>query len=73
MRLLNFVFVSLVLIVFTACERDLAAPYTPTLAPYIAEDEDFETSPDLIACAAGVPSGFMGDTLHPTSVFFDPA
>jgi hypothetical protein len=72
MNRINVVCILLSLLVFTACERDEVVPYTPSLSQYIAEHPTFETSPDLIACAAGVPSGFMGDTLHPTSVFFYP-
>ena len=57
---------------FSACERDEATPVLATLNKYIDSNSDLEFSTDLIACAAGMPTGFMGDTPHPTSVFFYP-
>lgn len=72
MNRLNFICIALLLLVATACERDEVTPYNPSLSEYISEHASFEISPVLIACAAGTPSSFMGDTLYPTSVFFYP-
>lgn len=56
--------------VFMGCEKDQALP--TSLANYIADNDDRTFSSELIACAAGMPDGFMGDEAHPTSVFFYP-
>jgi len=62
-------FVLACVLVLGACRKD-NTPYT--LTTYLGENPEFTFSSDLIACAGGMPEGWMGDAEHPTSVFFLP-
>ncbi len=63
---------SALLIVFLSCQKDKITELNENiLADYIALNEDLELD-ELIACAAGHPDGFSGDSMYPTSVFFYP-
>lgn len=63
-------FLGLAILACSSCKKDTTIPIT--LQEYIDDNADFQTSDELIACATGIPEGWMGDVEHPTSVFFYP-
>ncbi len=58
-----------VLLILSSCGKE---PVEISLSDYIQDNSDLMLSNELIACAAGMPEGFMGDETYPTSVFFYP-
>lgn len=57
-------------LLLSGCTKDQS--YPTTLSGYLSSTSDLELSNELIACAGGMPEGWMGDAIHPTSVFFYP-
>lgn len=63
----NLLVMFLSCLVFLGCNKNKGK----TLESYIDENSSLERA-ELIACAAGTPDGFNGDSQCPTSVFFYP-
>lgn len=57
-------------VVAMGCEKTDPVPLK--LSDYIQANEGASITPELIACAGGMPAGWMGDTDHPSSVFYYP-
>ena len=64
------IFLPLMLLSLMGCRKDKSLP--ATLTEYVKANDDRMLSRWLIACAAGMPEGWMGDAEHPVSVFFLP-
>jgi hypothetical protein len=64
----------LIVVIFTivSCKKDSVEQVQVSLQDYIEENGGLTISDELIACAAGMPTGFMGEEKYPTSVFFYP-
>ncbi len=60
----------LMLVPVASCQKDAAV--SPSLKAFTEEHQHLVLTPGLIACSAGIPTGWMGETEHPTSVFFYP-
>ncbi|MGB0882833.1 MAG: hypothetical protein ACPGSO_07745 [Vicingaceae bacterium] len=67
-----FTFLAIAFIGFSACKKQTVNAKQTSLQDYIAEKSELAISDELIACAAGIPEGFMGESQYPTSVFFYP-
>jgi len=61
----------LILLTFTACNKDDDAP-EGSLQAYIEANADWKPFNELVACAAGGQVGFLDDAASPLSMFFYP-
>lgn len=55
-----------------SCKKESIKEVENSLQAYIEDHPELTISDDLIACAAGTPSGFLGGEEYPTSIFFYP-
>ncbi len=61
-----------VVVMMASCKKEVVQQQQISLQDYIEEKSELTISDKLIACAAGIPGGFLGETKYPTSVFFYP-
>jgi hypothetical protein len=72
MKIWKYSILILVVFTLTSCRKAFKQQVDVSLQDYIEENRELTISDELIACAAGMPTGFMGEEKYPTSVFFYP-
>ena len=60
------------IIILCSCKKQVVQHIELSLQDYIGENSELTISNSLIACAAGTPTGFLGEKKYPTSIFFYP-
>ena len=72
MRIVGSLSIVMILFSVVSCNKTTIHQSEESLEYYIGKNPDLTISNELIACAAGNPKGFLGESKYPTSVFFYP-